>query len=44
MNLAKEAACLSKGIKFEFWVLNKKGDFMGDPSAYSGVSADRNSI
>ena len=31
-NLAKEAACLSQGYQFEFWVLNKKGKFVGEQS------------
>lgn len=40
-NLAKEAACLSQGYQFEFWVLNGKEELL-EPSAFSGVSADKN--
>ena len=36
-NIAKEAACLSQGYQFEFWVLTGKGEFVGEPSAFSGV-------
>ena len=41
-NLAKEAACLSQGFQFEFWVLSRKGEFVDEPSAFSGVSSDKN--